>query len=201
MVKDEQNNPLSEVLVSASGLQETLTSADGSFLLSEVPVGMINVSASKSGYETGYKIFELEREMTKEITIILKEKEAEDESYVSEEIKEKGFVNLYGILFDSGKDIPKEESEPVLNELANFVKNNDSLKIEILGHTDSDGDHVYNEDLSRRRAQSVKKWLLDNGIDVSNVRADGRGESSPIASNNTDEGKALNRRVEVRVAK
>ena len=126
-------------------------------------------------------------------------KESEDENYVSEEIKQKGYVNLYGILFDSGKDIPKAGSEPVLKELAGFIRNNAEIKIEIIGHTDSEGDAAYNEDLSRRRAKSVRSWLKKEGIDVANILADGKGESSPVASNETDAGKALNRRVEVRV--
>jgi OOP family OmpA-OmpF porin len=199
IVKDEQGNLLEGVLVSANGLVQSLTAEDGTFVLNEVPVGLINVSANKSGYQQASKASELRREENKQVTLILKEKETEDESFLSEEIKEKGFVNLYGILFDSGKDVPKQESKPVLKELANFVKNNDSLKIEIIGHTDSDGDFAYNEDLSRRRAQAVKQWLTDQEINVSGVTADGKGESNPVASNDTDAGKALNRRVEVRV--
>lgn len=199
LVKNEKGELLEDVLVSANGLVEGLSAADGSFTLNEVPVGIINVVANKSGYQPANETFELNREEDRQITLILKEKEAEDENFVSEEIKEKGFVNLYGILFDSGKDIPKAESEPVLKELAGFLKNNKDLKIEIIGHTDSDGDEAYNEDLSGRRAQAVIKWLSDNEIDVTNITADGKGESSPVASNDTDAGKALNRRVEVRV--
>ena len=201
IVVDEQNQPIAEALVSANGLVETLTANNGTFLLNDVPIGMISTVGNKQGYEAASESFELSRDENRQVKLVLKQKEAEDESFLAEEIKEKGFVNLYGILFDSGKDIPKKESEPVLNELANFVKNNANLQIEIIGHTDSDGDNAYNEDLSRRRAQSVRSWLNDQNIDVSNVKADGKGESSPVASNATDEGKALNRRVEVRVIK
>jgi len=81
----------------------------------------------------------------------------------------------------------------------NFSCKNAEIKIEIIGHTDSEGDAVYNEDLSRRRAKSVRSWLKKEGIDITYILADGKGESSPVASNQTDAGKALNRRVEVRV--
>ncbi len=199
IVKDEQGNLLEGVLVSANGLVQTLTAADGTFVLNEVPVGMIVVSANKSGYQQTSKASELMREENKQVTLVLKEKEAENENYVSDEIKEKGYVNLYGILFDSGKDIPKAGSEPVLKELAGFLRNNAEIKIEIIGHTDSEGDAAYNEDLSRRRAKSVRSWLKKEGIDITYILADGKGEYSPVASNETDAGKALNRRVEVRV--
>ncbi len=95
----------------------------------------VHFKSDHKGYEQASEAFELKREEEKDITLILKEKEAEDENFLSEEILGKAFVNLYGILFDSGKDIPKEESEPVLNELASFVKNNENLQIEIIGHT------------------------------------------------------------------
>jgi len=199
MVKNEQNKPLEGVLVSANGLVQALSAADGSFELNEVPVGIISLIANKEGYQPTSENFELKRDENKQVTLILKVKESEDENYVSEEIKQKGYVNLYGILFDSGKDIPKAGSEPVLKELAGFLRNNAETKIEIIGHTDSEGDAAYNEDLSRRRAKSVRSWLKKEGIDVANISADGKGESSPVASNETDAGKALNRRVEVRV--
>ncbi|NND62291.1 MAG: OmpA family protein [Flavobacteriaceae bacterium] len=199
LVTDKKKNPLADVLVSANGLEETLTGEDGTFELSQVPVGMISVIANKQGYQPDSESFELLREETRRVTLVLEPKEAENENFLEEEIKEKGFVNLYGILFDSGKDIPKKESEAVLNELANFLKNNPNIKIEIIGHTDSDGEESYNEDLSGRRAQSVVQWLSDHDIDVSNLVSDGKGESNPVASNDTDSGKALNRRVEVRV--
>lgn len=199
IVKNEQNKPLEGVLVSANGLVQALSAADGSFELNEVPVGIISLLANKEGYQPTSENFELKRDENKQVTLILKVKESEDENYVSEEIKQKGYVNLYGILFDSGKDIPKAGSEPVLKELAGFIRNNAEIKIEIIGHTDSEGDAAYNEDLSRRRAKSVRSWLKKEGIDVANILADGKGESSPVASNETDAGKALNRRVEVRV--
>jgi outer membrane protein OmpA-like peptidoglycan-associated protein len=199
VVKDEQNKLLKDVLVSANGLKENLTKEDGTFNLEGVPVGMINVSAGKKGYETENVNFELKRDETKQLTIILKKKEAESENYLDEEIKEKGFVNLYGILFDTGKDVPKQESNETLEQLGNFIKNNPNLKLEIIGHTDSEGDDAYNKDLSQRRAKGVLNWLQEKKINVLNIQTQGMGESSPVASNKTESGKALNRRVEIKV--
>jgi len=198
LVTDEQNNPLKDVLVSANGLKEGLTFEDGTFTLEGVPVGMISLSASKHSYQTETISFELIRDEDWEVTLVLKKLEQESENYVSEELKAKGFVNLYGILFETGKDIPKKESEPTLLQLANFLKNNPEISIEIIGHTDSDGDFEYNQDLSFRRAQAVKKWLGDRNIVITNIGVAGQGESNPVASNATDSGKALNRRVEIK---
>ena len=71
--------------------------------------------------------------------------------------------------------------------------------IEIIGHTDDVGDDDYNQDLSEQRAQSVRDYLVDTGVDASKVVSVGAGESIPIASNQTEEGRAENRRVEILV--
>jgi len=200
IVKDESGKVLKNVLVSANGLEESLTLTNGKFTLSHVPVGIITVTAGKELYLSASINFELQREENKVIELVLKKKTLESEKYLSKEIKEKGFVNLYGIYFDSNKDIPKNESEPTLKELAKFIHNNLDIKIEIIGHTDSDGPENLNKELSERRAQSVINWLKNNGVSI-NLDAKGLGESNPIASNKTESGKALNRRVELRIIK
>ena len=70
------------------------------------------------------------------------------------------------------------------------------LQLEIQGHTDSDGADVYNQDLSERRAVSVKNYLVNNGINTDRLTTIGYGETNPVASNKTKEGKAKNRRIE-----
>lgn len=201
IVKDEEGNLIKDVLVSANGLKECLTQNDGSFNLQAVPIGIITLTANKSMYSTSSINFELKREENKSVELILKKKAPESADFLNKELNEKGFVNLYGIHFDSGKDVPKSESASTLNALADFLINNPNLKLEIIGHTDSDGDNKFNEDLSLRRAKSVITWLNSKGIDVSNINASGLGESRPVASNKTESGKALNRRVEIILVK
>ncbi|MGE5436667.1 MAG: OmpA family protein, partial [Syntrophothermus sp.] len=102
-----------------------------------------------------------------------------------------------GILFDSGSDKIKPESYGTLKEIANVLKENSGVKVQIVGHTDADGNDASNLDLSKRRALSVKTSLVsDFGIEESRMTTDGKGESVPVADNNTSEGKANNRRVE-----
>jgi OmpA-OmpF porin, OOP family len=198
-VKDETGKSIKDALVSANGLKETVSTADGKFTLQDVPIGIITASAGKSGYSSASESFELKKDEDKAIKLVLKKKTSESVGFLSEELKAKGFVNLYGIHFDSGKDVPKPSSEPTLNELAKFLKSNPGMKIEIIGHTDADGDAASNKDLSYRRAKSVIAKLKAKGVNTTNLKPTGMGEINPVASNKTASGKALNRRVEVKV--
>ena len=109
----------------------------------------------------------------------------------------KGKLITYGIYFDSGKDFVKPESYGSVKEIATVLNENPEVKIKITGHTDSDGDNALNLDLSKRRALSVKNYLVKEfKVDSGRIETDGLGESQPIDKNNTPEGKAKNRRVE-----
>lgn len=102
-----------------------------------------------------------------------------------------------GILFDVDSDRIKPESGGILKEIASVLKDNASLKIKIVGYTDSDGEEAHNLDLSKRRSIAVQKALTaEYGIEVSRMQTDGFGETKPVADNTTKEGKAKNRRVE-----
>ncbi|MES2617970.1 MAG: OmpA family protein [Bacteroidota bacterium] len=102
-----------------------------------------------------------------------------------------------GILFDVNSATIKPESYGALKEIANVLKENPTVKIKIVGHTDSDGDDKANLELSKKRAQAVKDMLIKEfGIDASRMETDGKGESVPAETNTTVEAKANNRRVE-----
>jgi len=101
------------------------------------------------------------------------------------------------IYFKSGSaEIDKKESEPVLNEISQFIKRCPSVAVEISGHTDSDGGKSYNLDLSERRAIAVSDVLKDMGVADERLTTIGYGYRRPVADNNTAEGKADNRRIE-----
>lgn len=102
----------------------------------------------------------------------------------------------HAITFDVDKSDIKPESMGFLNSLAKFLTENSSIKLEIDGHTDSDGDDASNLSLSQARAEAVKKQLVSMGIDAARMITKGFGETKPIADNSTPEGKANNRRVE-----
>jgi len=93
----------------------------------------------------------------------------------------------------------KTESKVELNKLLEFLKVNPTLKIEVGGHTDDQGDNTYNQKLSENRAKSVVEYLLTNQIAKERVKWVGYGELKPVADNKTEEGRALNRRTEVKI--
>lgn len=108
-----------------------------------------------------------------------------------------GKLVSYGIYFDVNKDVVKPESYGTLNDIAKVLKENPTVRIEIVGHTDADGADSANLDLSKRRGASVKNELVKTfGLDASRIASDGQGETKPIAPNDTPSNKALNRRVE-----
>ena len=105
------------------------------------------------------------------------------------------------ILFDTAKASIKAESEQVLNDIVKILKEYPSAKFTIEGHTDSDGSQSFNQKLSDARANSVKNYLTENGIDEFRLSAIGYGEDRPIDTNKTRKGKANNRRVEINLVK
>lgn len=107
-----------------------------------------------------------------------------------------GKIVTNGIKFDKNKSTIKPESYGVINEIVNILKENQGLKFSVEGHTDSDGDEKANQKLSEERAQSVISKMVEFGIATDRLTVKGYGESKPIDSNLTPEGKANNRRVE-----
>jgi len=113
-------------------------------------------------------------------------------------IDSQGKIALYGILFDTGKADIKPESEKAISSIATYLKENTSVNVYIVGHTDNVGSYEMNQKLSKSRGESVKNYLVTNyGISATRLTGDGVGPICPVTSNDTDEGKALNRRVEI----
>jgi outer membrane protein OmpA-like peptidoglycan-associated protein len=97
-------------------------------------------------------------------------------------------------------EIEKKDSDAVLNAVMQILKDHSEItRLRIEGHTDNKGNPVYNKGLSERRAQSVMRWLTSNGIDKKRLEAKGFGLERPVDSNDTEEGRANNRRVEFHI--
>lgn len=108
-------------------------------------------------------------------------------------------MELYNIYYETDSFRILPQSKPELNKLVDFLANNRGLKVEIQGHTDSSGNPESNMELSKRRAKSVVDYLVENNISVSRLEFDGYGDTKPIASNETSEGRRQNRRTTIKI--
>ena len=103
------------------------------------------------------------------------------------------------MLFDFDKSTVKSEAAQILNRLIAFMNENKGARVDLSGHTDNVGSDAYNQALSERRVNSVRDYVVGKGVDRGRVSGQGFGESKPIADNKTAEGRAKNRRVEIKV--
>jgi outer membrane protein OmpA-like peptidoglycan-associated protein len=106
-------------------------------------------------------------------------------------------LGLYGIFFDFDKATLKPESLRLLGYMITLLKENSALKLEVQGHTDNKGSDNYNLELSQRRAETVVGFMGLFGVDSSRLIPKGCGETKPVAGNDTEEGRAKSRRVEL----
>jgi adhesin transport system outer membrane protein len=108
---------------------------------------------------------------------------------------------IKGVYFDNDKSDLREDALPRLDEAVETLKRYPEIKVEIAGHTDWTSTDVYNQGLSERRAKAVMDYFISKGVDAGRLTAKGYGESNPIADNESDDGRAKNRRVELRIRK
>lgn len=108
-------------------------------------------------------------------------------------------LSLQVINFEVDKAVIPEVNKAVLDRAVEVMKKVPEMELMILGHTDSDGDDAYNKELSQRRAEAVKDYLVSKGADISKLMTKGMGETDPIATNETENGKFRNRRIEFTV--
>lgn len=121
------------------------------------------------------------------------------EKELGAELEKRGRVVLRGILFEAGQDVLRPESEPVLQELARALKGAAEQRYLIEGHTDDRGGEALNLELSERRAARVKAWLVEAGVDGAKLETKGLGQTKPELPNDSEAGRAANRRVEVAI--
>lgn len=166
---------------------------DGSFFATLPSLGQYSYTIKKEGYfpisgNLDFSESLYHHRLDKEMTVVS-----------VEEMKEKDLaITLNNLFFETGKYDIKPTSYPELNGLADWVTEN-KLRIAIHGHTDHVGDDAANQLLSENRAREVRKYLINRGLSEDQIISEGFGESRPVAPNDTDKGRALNRRVEIRI--
>lgn len=117
---------------------------------------------------------------------------------LEEAIERDGKAALYGILFDVGKSEIKPESAEALKQITDYLNANPAVKIIVVGHTDNTGTYAGNLTLSKARAESINNYLINTSkITASRLMSEGVGSLCPVSTNNTEDGRKLNRRVEI----
>ena len=128
--------------------------------------------------------------------VIIAEAVKDTRSQVIKDLLEKGSASTSAIRFAINSDVISANSNEVITQFADALKENIDLKLKIIGHTDNEGDDAKNLLLSKKRANAVKLKLVSMGIKATRLTTDGKGEAQPVVPNTTPEGKANNRRVE-----
>jgi OmpA-OmpF porin, OOP family len=142
-------------------------------------------------YNNMYRLSIVEKEIMKQDVVANAE-------VMGNDINTTGHVSIYGIHFDTGKSEIKPESDAAISEIAKLLKNNGALKLYVVGHTDNVGSFDSNMKLSKDRADAVAKTLSDkHGIAAARLKPYGVASLSPVTSNDSEDGKAKNRRVEL----
>lgn len=124
---------------------------------------------------------------------------SEPKEIIKKEIEQVEKIILFGVNFEFDKSTFLPESYPILKHLLTVLQNHPEINIEIQGHTDNYGSDLYNIGLSQRRADAVKNYLIEYGIEPNRLIANGLGEGFPIADNSTPRGRAFNRRIEIKI--
>ena len=109
-------------------------------------------------------------------------------------------INLKGVNFDNDQASLRPDAIAILDQAVSTLKENDKVKVEVAGHTDNRSTAAHNLDLSQRRARAVMDYFVARGVDAGRLSAKGYGQAQPIADNETDAGRAQNRRVELRIS-
>jgi hypothetical protein len=159
------------------------------------------IKISRNGQETWAFLEAFNEGRSYELHIVergqMKQDVVADAAALGSGLKETGHVEVPGIFFDFGKADIKPESEAALNEVVKLLRANPAWKVWVVGHTDNLGTVESNLALSGARSAAVVKALTQKGIAASRLAAHGAGPFAPVAANDTDDGRARNRRVEL----
>lgn len=137
------------------------------------------------------------KEVIKEVPVKV-EKIVVDTVYVKKKQYQRKIV-LFGVNFEFDKATLRPESYPILEFVTKELKQYPDVRVEVLGYTDSIGPELYNIQLSKKRAETVKRFLVEHGIDANRIYVKGMGEANPVRSNATRIGRAFNRRIEFKI--
>jgi outer membrane protein OmpA-like peptidoglycan-associated protein len=193
------NKPIVGALVTA-GLSSALTDAQGKCALKDIPAGLVVATANAPDYDQNSVPVDLPAGHSGNAEIQL-HRHQENTAALEQSIAQTGTVAIYGIHFDMGSSKLRADSMSALNAVLGLINGRSGSRWIIAGHTDNQGSDALNIPLSKARAASVISWLTAHGIASDRLEPEGFGATRPVADNATANGRALNRRVEVSLAK
>ncbi len=195
----DTRKPIPGATVTAA-LQTATADSTGKCKLTALPAGLVVATPTSPGYDQNSAAVDLPSGETGHAEILLS-KHQENTAALERSIAQTGSATIYGIHFDTDSAKLRADSLPALNAVLGLIQNHPSSRWLIAGHTDNQGNDARNQPLSERRAAAVIAWLKEHGANVSQLVPQGFGASRPVADNATPAGRALNRRVEVALAK
>lgn len=195
----DSHKPVIGATVNAA-LVSGVTDSQGKCELKELPAGLVVATASASGYDESSMPVDLPAGQNGSTEIQL-HRHQEGTAALEQSIAQTGSATIYGIHFDTNSSRLRPDSLPALNAVLGLVNNHPESRWIISGHTDNQGNAALNGPLSEARARSVVAWLKQHGANISGLMPQGFGATRPVADNATANGRALNRRVEVALAK
>ncbi len=198
VVDQETGESIANASVEIPGFGTTTTRDDGTFTLEKLPAGTHVVFAYATGYESGASGADVWDDGGEEITIYLNRSD-KFVNFNGQDLQEGESVVFNKILFDVNSSVLKTESKTELDKIVAFLKTNPTTKIELSGHTSSEGSRELNVELSFDRVNSCRDYIVSKGIDAGRIAIVGLGPDKPVASNDTEDARKQNRRVEMRI--
>jgi outer membrane protein OmpA-like peptidoglycan-associated protein len=191
----DKHTPISGATVNAA-LPTATTDSQGRYELKGVPAGLVAANASAPGYDPAVKTVDVIAGQNGHADFQL-HRHGESAADLARSISETGSAAVYGLHFDTNSAALRPDSAPALAQILALINGKPGSRWIIAGHTDNQGGAALNQRLSQARAASVITWLTEHGIAAGRLTPKGYGPTRPVADNSTENGRALNRRVEI----
>lgn len=200
-IRDEETqSPIQGAVTEIRGYTTVETNQDGVFTMNDVPIGLHVVEASARGYENNSIICDIIADETQESPVIYLRK-TKPVVYEGKQLQSGDAITLKNIQFSIASSELTAEAKKELQSIVTLMKNNERIEIELSGHTSSEGQTESNRLLSLSRVMSCKRYVVSQGIDESRIVTQGYGSDKPIAPNDSEQNRTLNRRVEMKIVK
>jgi OOP family OmpA-OmpF porin len=192
--------PIANALANVGDYGTAVTDAEGNFIIDNIPAGLNIIRGSAEGYSSDEKQVDVIAEIVSE-PVELELKRSGKVKYNNKTLQEGDNLVMNNIQFTVNSAVLLPAGKTELDKLAALMKQNIALEILLSGHTSSEGSAGLNRELSLKRVRSCKDYLVSKGIDDVRITIKGFGPDKPIAANDTETGRAANRRVEMKITK